>query len=453
MGLAFLPQVTTATGNSLLADVPTTVYTTDCAAGGSFCLLADEAMTVYAGGRLISSTSVCAEREQLRLSIAEAFDGLNTGPYEVSWEVAPGAHRARLTERHALLSFMRESTPEARWRKGEKGAYLGSPEGVYGRLTIADVGTGAYAVSVFDTVVAATEKSYVLPVGTHQLIAETSTGADTTVVQVLCTPSSQREVRIRQGTLTSYCLLSGSDPEAYTWTVLRAPDPVLVSTGRIEGSCFEIEAKRLGRTIGVYEGRHKVTGHRERLEVAIEVVTADGAEAPTLHDDYAVLAHNGQGLIDALTNDVIPGMIQSVSITKYPAGAVSVDARRRRIRYSAPEAWCGRDSLRYSVCNQGGCAEAVVRIEVACNELLVFSGFSPNGDGLNDAFVVLGIENYPENTVTVFDEFGNRVFRATGYVNDWEGTTGSGALGDGTYFYVVQAEGFRTLSGAVQLRR
>lgn len=60
---------------------------------------------------------------------------------------------------------------------------------------------------------------------------------------------------------------------------------------------------------------------------------------------------------------------------------------------------------------------------------------TPNGDGKNDVFKVEGIELYKENTLSIFNRWGNEVFRsAGGYKNDWSGN----GLSEGTYYYVLK---------------
>ncbi len=71
-----------------------------------------------------------------------------------------------------------------------------------------------------------------------------------------------------------------------------------------------------------------------------------------------------------------------------------------------------------------------------------------NGDGLNDTFVIEGIQNFPNNTVTIYNRWGNIVWETRGYDNDdvnksfiGASNTGllssKGALPDGTYYYVI----------------
>ena len=76
--------------------------------------------------------------------------------------------------------------------------------------------------------------------------------------------------------------------------------------------------------------------------------------------------------------------------------------------------------------------------------LTVFNEFSPNGDGVNDTFVINCIENYPNNTLEIYNRWGNIVYSKKGYNNDFDGTSNGRAvlrqsekLPVGTYYYVL----------------
>ena len=74
-------------------------------------------------------------------------------------------------------------------------------------------------------------------------------------------------------------------------------------------------------------------------------------------------------------------------------------------------------------------------------------GFSPNGDGINDFWKIDGIEQYPDNRVTVYNRWGDRIFEIKQYDNQsrvFNGTAnqmirlGAGVLPAGTYFFTIQ---------------
>ncbi|WP_089893601.1 BspA family leucine-rich repeat surface protein [Kriegella aquimaris] len=71
--------------------------------------------------------------------------------------------------------------------------------------------------------------------------------------------------------------------------------------------------------------------------------------------------------------------------------------------------------------------------------VLSAEAFTPNGDGINDTWVIKGIENYPNAVVSVYNRYGHEVFKTIGYRNDWSGRYGSKSenLPPGSYYYVV----------------
>jgi large repetitive protein len=90
------------------------------------------------------------------------------------------------------------------------------------------------------------------------------------------------------------------------------------------------------------------------------------------------------------------------------------------------------------------------------SEVVLPNGYTPNGDGFNDFYVIKGIQGYPENQVNIFNRWGSLVFSAKGYVNNWNGFSNDGnVLPDGTYFIVVDlnVEGKEVLNGYIDLRR
>jgi gliding motility-associated-like protein len=77
----------------------------------------------------------------------------------------------------------------------------------------------------------------------------------------------------------------------------------------------------------------------------------------------------------------------------------------------------------------------------ACDtiELNTAEGFTPNGDGINDTWVIYNLVNHPNSTVRVFNKNGVVVFSSTNYQNDWNGNYQgrSEMLPAGSYFYQI----------------
>ena len=82
------------------------------------------------------------------------------------------------------------------------------------------------------------------------------------------------------------------------------------------------------------------------------------------------------------------------------------------------------------------------------------SGFSPNGDGVNDTWVIDDIESYSNATVSIYNRQGNIIFKATNYQNDWDGTNNGTNLNEGVYFYVIDFnDGSNFKTGYITLLR
>lgn len=128
------------------------------------------------------------------------------------------------------------------------------------------------------------------------------------------------------------------------------------------------------------------------------------------------------------------------------------------IRYEAPEE-TGPDSLTYRVCDArcpSVCDTAQVRIDVDFEEeeLFIPNGVSADGDGFNDVWEIDGLRAYPDNSVKIYNRWGDEVFSAAPYQNDWQGQGKNGDVVEGTYFYVLDlGPGEETRTGYIEFRR
>ncbi len=64
---------------------------------------------------------------------------------------------------------------------------------------------------------------------------------------------------------------------------------------------------------------------------------------------------------------------------------------------------------------------------------------SPNGDNVNDTWVVPGLDNYPNNELEIFNRWGSSIYSAGPYRNNWSGTNDDNEfLPLGAYYYVLK---------------
>jgi gliding motility-associated-like protein len=79
-------------------------------------------------------------------------------------------------------------------------------------------------------------------------------------------------------------------------------------------------------------------------------------------------------------------------------------------------------------------------LQVTNDGVIVHQGVSPNGDGINDVFTIDGLNDYPDNKVTIINRNGAVVFETKGYDNSTKVFDGHSNINGarqlpGTYFY------------------
>ncbi|MDD4712277.1 MAG: gliding motility-associated C-terminal domain-containing protein [Bacteroidales bacterium] len=79
--------------------------------------------------------------------------------------------------------------------------------------------------------------------------------------------------------------------------------------------------------------------------------------------------------------------------------------------------------------------------------------FTPNGDGINDYFEIVGLSAFSNAQLTIFNRWGNVVYYNSAYSNNWDGS----GLNGGTYYYLLvlkkESEVERTFNGWVLVKK
>ncbi|MFT3910611.1 MAG: gliding motility-associated C-terminal domain-containing protein [Ferruginibacter sp.] len=99
---------------------------------------------------------------------------------------------------------------------------------------------------------------------------------------------------------------------------------------------------------------------------------------------------------------------------------------------TTPQGCTGTDDVKVQV------DEAVVECGKPMNAI------TPNGDGINDKWLVTYGNCTSAANVKVYNRYGSPVFEADNYQNNWEGTYKGKTLPDGTYYFVIE---YKTNSG------
>lgn len=179
--------------------------------------------------------------------------------------------------------------------------------------------------------------------------------------------------------------------------------------------------------------------------------------------DFDTTLVNKPVTIKVLANDINPeGDPLIVSLCGYPSHGIVVLNSDKTITYTPYAEYQGDDFLCYRICNALKpllCDDTLVYIHVKqpdLSDLIAYSGISPNGDGNNDTWKIKGIEKYPDNTVNIFNRWGDKVREFSNYNNTsriWNGTNEQGEpLPNGTYYYILDVKNVGVLKGWIFIR-
>ncbi|GET30649.1 Ig-like domain-containing protein [Prolixibacter sp. SD074] len=278
--------------------------------------------------------------------------------------------------------------------------------------------------------------------GQHELILTVTNSAglsqsDTCVVTVLPLPEivmdAPETLESGMSAILDASGTTGIDPLTYHWST---------SDGTIEG--VSDEPKLEISSPGTYT-----------LDVtdslgcsAPDTVVVQGVEhAPVAYDDFAATSAQEPINISVLTNDVdIDNDLDtsSVIILLNPGyGDVTV-LPDGTVNYIPTQPYQGKDQFTYQVCDLTNlCDSAIVFIDVSRGPFVIPEAFSPNQDGFNDTFEILGIEQYPGTQLSVYNRWQSKVYMSKDYKNDWDGKCNTGLMSGnsllpvGTYYYVI----------------
>jgi gliding motility-associated-like protein len=105
----------------------------------------------------------------------------------------------------------------------------------------------------------------------------------------------------------------------------------------------------------------------------------------------------------------------------------------------------GEDGFRYRICSMSCpdvCDEATVHISldgsVTASDCFRPNLITPDGDGLDDVFVIPCAAGWPGSSILIFNRWGSTVFESSDYQNDWGGTYNGQPLPPSTYFYQLR---------------
>ncbi len=183
----------------------------------------------------------------------------------------------------------------------------------------------------------------------------------------------------------------------------------------------------------------------------------DGPNRPPVAlDDEVSTDPSTPVLVVVLANDFDPdGDPLLVELISAPLNGAAVLNTDGSVTFTPNTGFEGCDSFLYRICDPGGLCDTAQVLICIQPGFFVPDVITPNADGSNDTWIITGLENFPNNGVTVYNRWGDEVFSAQPYLNNWAGThRDRGDLPDGTYYYILNlGDGSTPTAGFITLFR
>ncbi len=226
--------------------------------------------------------------------------------------------------------------------------------------------------------------------------------------------------------------------------------------GENNGSVQGLSQVSIGAATYVWNGTNQTTLDLSNLSPGSYTLTATGANGCTTQSGPYVI--NGSSIPTADFSyspaDVNPGdgvQFTDLSSSDVISWAWSVNGQIFTIDNPATVfAAEGSYPAILIVTNASGCSSTVTKIIEVYNEMTIPNVLTNNGDGLNDKFVIKGLESNTE--LEIVNRWGNVVYKSGNYANDWTGLDLTGEkLSDGVYTYYIRTAKGQYKQGFIHL--
>ncbi|WP_185955243.1 Calx-beta domain-containing protein [Solitalea koreensis] len=205
-------------------------------------------------------------------------------------------------------------------------------------------------------------------------------------------------------------------------------------------------------TAGFGIGTEVIVDDDAPVDVAIVKIAEDKKVSINTEFDYSLIASNkGATLASGIVvTDTLPVELEYINANSVK-GTINFDQSNQTVTWQLDSLSAGTDEILTirvkakvvgNITNSASIVASMQDYNLANNTavctksiygFIVPNAFSPNNDGINDWFIIPGIENIHSEMV-IYNRYGAEVYRIKNYQNNWAGN----GIPTGTYYYVIK---------------
>ncbi len=181
-----------------------------------------------------------------------------------------------------------------------------------------------------------------------------------------------------------------------------------------------------------------------------DTVNVNIHNAPKVFNDSFAIEMNGTLTDNVLKNDIVSnGLIYTLKTRDNTVNGTLNLKNDGSVTYQPTTGYTGIDKFTYEVCTDlcpNTCQKGTVVLTVGETDKKIYKGnevITPNGDNFNETLIIEGLDaNDAKNksSIVIYSQWGELVFTAAPYKNNWKGTFKDLPLPDGTYYYIFKGE-------------
>jgi len=235
------------------------------------------------------------------------------------------------------------------------------------------------------------------------------------------TASGPIVIAVGQTTITTVVTAQdGTTTHTYSITVTRLSNNALLSVIKLTPASALTNTGTVGTTT--------------TYTTSVSNATASVTVTPTAQDANATIKVNGTTVTSGTASGSIALAVGNNTITTV------VTAQDGTTTHTYSIAVTRASGMIMSLYQPVSVVKPADNVIIEDDGVLVHRGISPNGDGLNDVLTIDGINQYPDNHLTIIDRNGALLYQAKGYDNgakafDGHSSINGKQLQSGTYFY------------------